>query len=129
MLGLAGIPLGLRFRFLDPAAHPPAGAVGPVVAGALDDLDAARRPAADAAVITYEWEGVPAATARGLADVAPVWPPAGALEVSQDRLAEKKACTALGIGTAGFRAVESRADLEDAVSALGLPAVLKTRRG
>jgi hypothetical protein len=34
MLGLAGIPLGLRFRFLDPGGTgPPAAAVGPVVEG------------------------------------------------------------------------------------------------
>src|SRR5262249_28361273 len=61
--------------------------------------------------------------------VAPVYPPPGALDVAQDRLVEKRALNALGVATAPFRAVDSTADLEAAASALGLPAVLKTRRG
>jgi 5-(carboxyamino)imidazole ribonucleotide synthase len=129
MLGLAGIPLGLSFRFLDPTPGAPAGAVGPVVTGALDDLAAAGEAAAGAAVVTYEWEGVPADTARHLGARAPVWPPPRALEVAQDRLAEKEACRALGIGTAPYRAVDTRADLDAAVRDIGLPAVCKTRRG
>jgi len=35
----------------------------------------------------------------------------------------------LGIATAPFTAVGARADLDDAIAQLGLPAVLKTRRG
>jgi 5-(carboxyamino)imidazole ribonucleotide synthase len=129
MLGLAGLPLGVRCRFLDPGAAPTARSVGPVVPGALDDLVAAEEAAAGATVITYEWEGVPAATARHLGPVAPVYPPARALEVAQDRLAEKQACTDLDIPTARFHPVDSRADLDRAVAGVGLPAVLKTRRG
>jgi 5-(carboxyamino)imidazole ribonucleotide synthase len=129
MLGLAGIPLGCTFAFLDPVAGAPAAAVGDLVVGTLDDIDAARRVAKDATVVTYEWEGVPAATARALEALAPVHPPARALDVSQDRIVEKEALGALGIATAPFRAVGSPADLHDAVTAVGLPAVLKTRRG
>jgi 5-(carboxyamino)imidazole ribonucleotide synthase len=125
MLGLAGIPLGCGFTFLDPADGAPASAVGPLFVGALDDLDAAQRAAKGASVITYEWEGVPAATASALEQVAPVFPPPRALDVSQDRLVEKNALRALGIETAPYRAVDDVAD----VHALGFPAVLKTRRG
>ena len=35
MLALAGIPLDVRFRFLDPVAGAPASAVGDLVVGAL----------------------------------------------------------------------------------------------
>ncbi len=129
MLALAGIPLGCSFAFLDPSEQAPAGAVGELVVGALDDVTAAERAAKDAAVVTYEWEGVPSSTARALEPLAPVWPPARALDVSQDRLVEKQALNDLGIETAPFRAVDSLAGLRDAVAALGLPAVLKTRRG
>ena len=52
-----------------------------------------------------------------------------ALDVSQDRVVEKQTLRALGIATAPFRAVDSLADLRRAVDAIGLPAVLKTRRG
>src|SRR5439155_257116 len=37
MLALAGYPLGLRFRFLDPARDAPAGQVGELFVGGLDD--------------------------------------------------------------------------------------------
>jgi 5-(carboxyamino)imidazole ribonucleotide synthase len=129
MLGRAGQPLGVRFRFLDPGSRPPAAQVGPVVTGALDDLDAATRAAEGATVITYEWEGVPATTARALESVAPVRPAPRALDVTQDRLAEKDTCRALGVGTAEYRAVDTRRALDTACADLGLPAVCKTRRG
>jgi 5-(carboxyamino)imidazole ribonucleotide synthase len=129
MLGLAGIPLGLSFGFLDPSSEAPAAAVGDLVVGGLDDVDAARRAAVGAAVVTYEWEGVPADTARALEPDVPVFPRARALEVSQDRLVEKDTFGSLGIPTAPYRAVADRPSLGTAVGELGLPAVLKTRRG
>jgi 5-(carboxyamino)imidazole ribonucleotide synthase len=133
MLGLAGIPLGLRFRFLDPVAGAPASAVGELVVGALGDEAALAATAKGAVAVTYEWEGVPAGAARFLADAdrdRPVRPGDRPLEVAQDRLTEKETCRALGIPTPPFAAVDSGADLHTAVAAVGgLPAVLKTRRG
>jgi len=129
MLALAGIPLGLRFRFLDPAPDACAGTVGELVTGELDDVDAARRVATGAAAVTYEWEGVPAATAHAAAKVAPLAPPAAALDVAQDRLAEKELFAQLGIATARFAAVDDRVSFARAVAEIGLPAVVKTRRG
>jgi len=129
MLGLAGIPLGLSFAFLDPSPEAPAAVVGDLVVGGLDDVDAARRAAKNATVVTYEWEGVPAETARALEGDTPVLPLPGALEVSQDRLVEKNAFRSLGIATAPYRAVDDRASLDTAIGELGMPAVLKTRRG
>jgi 5-(carboxyamino)imidazole ribonucleotide synthase len=130
MLALAGIALGLRFRFLDPSPDAAAGTVGPLVVGALGDEAALREATDAAAVVTYEWEGVPASAARFVAALErPVMPPPVALDVAQDRLREKELCRRLGIGTPGFVAVDDRADLERAVKELGFPAVLKTRRG
>jgi 5-(carboxyamino)imidazole ribonucleotide synthase len=129
MLGLAGLPLGCSFSFLDPAAGAPARMVGDLTVGELDDIGAAERAAKDAAVVTYEWEGVPAATARALEAHAPVFPLPRALDVSQDRLIEKQTLQSLGIATAPFRAVDSLAQLQAATEDLGYPAVLKTRQG
>src|SRR5213595_2946076 len=102
MLGLAGIPLGLRFRFLDPVEGAPAGAVGDLVVGPLGDEVALAEVARDAVAVTYEWEGVPADAARFLARDRPVRPGARSLEVAQDRLVEKETFRRLGIGTAAF---------------------------
>ncbi|MEX2254183.1 MAG: 5-(carboxyamino)imidazole ribonucleotide synthase [Acidimicrobiia bacterium] len=129
MLGLAGIPLGLRFRFLDPSPEATARAVGELVVGALADEDAARRTADTATVVTYEWEGVPAGTARAVMAEHEVRPGPRALEVAQDRLAEKQTFTRLGIGVAPYAAVDGPDDLAGALAAVGLPALLKTRRG
>ena len=59
MLGLAGLPLGLRFRFLDPSPDACAGEVGELVVGEYDDPDALDRLADGADVVTYEFENVP----------------------------------------------------------------------
>ncbi len=130
MLGLAGLPLGVRFRFLDPAPEAPAGALAPLVVGGLDDTDALAELSEGATVTTYEWEGMPAGGARFLvAQGRTVLPPPGALDVAQDRLAEKTLFRRLGISTARFAVVESREDLERAARDVGFPAILKTRRG
>jgi 5-(carboxyamino)imidazole ribonucleotide synthase len=130
MLALAGMPLGLGFRFLDPSPDATAGAVGLLVVGGLGDENALAHVAEGTTVVTYEWEGVPAAGARFVAATGRlVLPPPIALDVAQDRLREKELCRRLGIGTPEFAAVDDRADLERAVKELGLPAVLKTRRG
>jgi 5-(carboxyamino)imidazole ribonucleotide synthase len=130
MLALAGIPFGLRFRFLDPSPDATAGALGQLVVGDLGDKAALDRVTEGAAVVTYEWEGVPASGARfvGAAGTL-VLPPPVALDVAQDRLREKELCRRLGIGTPEFAPVDDRTDLDRAVKELGLPSVLKTRRG
>lgn len=129
MLGLAGIPLGLDFRFLDPSPDAPARALGPLVVGALDDEPALRKVVKGAGLATFEWEGVPADSARLVAETVPVMPSPVALEVAQDRLAEKEMFLRLGIPTAGFAKVEGLDELWGAIADVGLPAVLKTRRG
>ncbi|TVP42453.1 MAG: 5-(carboxyamino)imidazole ribonucleotide synthase [Gemmatimonadales bacterium] len=129
MLGLAGIPLGLRFRFLDPGGDgSPAAAVGEVVEGAWDDPAALERFGAGLDVVTWEFENVSAEVVRGLAERVPVHPSPEALEAAQDRWVEKQTFQRLGIPIAPSRPVSSREELDAAVAALGLPAVLKTRR-
>lgn len=129
MLALAGIPLGLRFRFLEAKSPSPVDGLGEVIRGDYADLDAVRRFGDGVALVTYEFENVPVASARALgAEGVKVFPPPPALEMSQDRLREKEGFDRLGIPTAPWRTVDSRDDLERAVAEVGLPAVLKTRR-
>jgi 5-(carboxyamino)imidazole ribonucleotide synthase len=129
MLALAGLPLGLAFRFLDPSPAAPAGPLGVLHTGPLDDADAVRAVAAGADVVTYEWEGVAAPAARAAEALAPLRPGARPLEIAQDRAAEKATFERLGIAVAAFETVNDRDDLERAVAAIGLPALVKTRHG
>ena len=128
MIALAGYPLGLRFRFYDPSADAPAGQLAPIVHASYDDHEALARFADEVALITYEFENVPVEAVRFLEARTPVFPGSAALEVAQDRLNEKRFFAEMGIPTAPYAAIESAAELIEALHHIGLPAVLKTRR-
>jgi len=128
MLALAGYPLALQFRFLDASPDSPGGQVAPIVTGAFDDPQSLERLAAGVDLVTYEFENVPVAALQKVSQTHAVWPPVDALRVSQDRLLEKQLFEKLKIPTPPYRAIDSLADLEVAVKAVGLPCVLKTRR-
>ncbi|MDZ7343425.1 MAG: 5-(carboxyamino)imidazole ribonucleotide synthase [candidate division KSB1 bacterium] len=128
MLALAGYPLGLRFRFLDPSPEAAAGQVAEHIAGSYDDHAILERFAEGLEVVTYEFENVPLTTAQFLSRRVAVYPPVEALEVAQDRLLEKNFLQTLGIPTAAFVPIDTATDLQKGVEEIGLPAVLKTRR-
>jgi 5-(carboxyamino)imidazole ribonucleotide synthase len=128
MLALAGYPLGLHFRFLDPSPEAPVGRIAQRVTADYTDQAALEKFASGLELVTYEFENVPVEAARFLAERVPVYPPPAALETAQDRLAEKDLFRKLGIATTEFAPVSNPAELEAAVKTLGLPAVLKTSR-
>ena len=128
MMALAGYPLGLRLRFLDPAIDAPAGQVAEHIVGEYDDHGALEWFAQGVDAVTYEFENVPVEAARYLAERVPVFPPPEALSVSQDRVVEKSFFRDLGILTAPFAPVNSWEDLETRLREMGTPAVLKTCR-
>jgi 5-(carboxyamino)imidazole ribonucleotide synthase len=128
MLALAGYPLGLHFRFLDPSPEAPVGRIATRITAQFTDRSALKKFAAGLELVTYEFENVPVETARFLAERVPVLPPPAALEAAQDRLNEKRLFQRLGIATTEFAAVAGREALEGAVQQIGLPAILKTCR-
>lgn len=129
MLALAGAPLGVRCRVLDPSPECSAGQVTEQVVGGYKDPRALERLADGADVVTYEWENVPVASASAFDGRLPVHPSCKALETAQDRLRERELFERLGIATPTWRAVDRREDLAAAVEAVGTPALLKARRG
>jgi len=127
MLALAGIPLNMRFTFLDPAVDACAAALGAHICAAYDDRQALRRLAETVDFITFEFENVPPESVDFLAQFVPVFPSGEALRVARDRLLEKSLFQELAIPVPTFANVLSQEDLEAAVLSVGLPAVLKTR--
>src|SRR2546428_3188574 len=97
MLALAGYPLGLHFRFLDPSPEAPVGRIATRITAQFTDRSALKKFAAGLELVTYEFENVPVETARFLAESVPVLPPSAALEAAQDRLNEKRLFQKLGI--------------------------------
>lgn len=128
MLVLAGAPLGVRFRVLDPSADACAGQVAPLVVAEYSDEAALARFVDSVDVVTFDFENVPARAADAVAARVPVFPNPGALSVAQDRLAEKRLFNEIGLATPDFAPVDSRADLDTALAAIGVPSILKTRR-
>ena len=128
MLVLAGYPLGLEFLVLDPAPDACAGQMCELIQADYDDESALRRLARETDVVTFEFENVPDKSIHILSEQHPVFPPPAALGVAQDRLKEKNLFRELEIPTPGFRAINSRKDLDKAAAELGLPLVVKTRR-
>jgi len=128
MLALAGYPLGLHFRFLDPSPEAPVGRIAQRVTADYTDHASLERFSNGLELVTYEFENVPVEAAKFLAERVPVYPPPAALEAAQDRLAEKTLFRRLSIGTTDFVPIAKPEEFEAAVKQLGLPAVLKTCR-
>jgi 5-(carboxyamino)imidazole ribonucleotide synthase len=128
MLALAGAPLGIALRCLDPSPDACAGDVCELIVGAYDDPEALARLAHGAACVTFEFENVPAAALGALREKAHVRPGPNSLTISQDRLWEKQLFGRVGVPCAAFGDIETRSGLEDALARTGLPAVIKTKR-
>ena len=129
MLSVAASRLGLRTHIFEPGANPPAADVAhSVTTASYDDTDALCAFAASVDVITYEFENIPTAALDILEKHRPIRPGRTALATSQDRLVEKEFLKGLGLRVAPFANVESAADLDAALTDIGSPAILKTRR-
>jgi len=129
MTALAAARLGIHCHIYCPDPDSPSFLVSDEQTCApYDDLEALARFADSVDVVTFEFENVPAASLKVLAEHVPVRPNRSVLETSQERVAEKSFFNGLGIETAPWRAVASRAELDRAVAEIGLPAVLKTCR-
>jgi 5-(carboxyamino)imidazole ribonucleotide synthase len=129
MLAMAAARLGLRCQVFSPDPESPAfDVVLNAACAEYADVEALELFANDVDVITYEFENVPSAAAMILAARRPLLPNRKILETTQDRLAEKDFVKRLGIGTADYADVSSPATLRAAISRIGLPAVIKTRR-
>lgn len=127
MFCVAARTLGYRVIVLDPDAGSPAGNIADehIKADYLDesalDLLASRCDA-----VTTEFENVPAASLRYLAKTTQVSPSADALEVAQNRHREKQFALEAGLNPAPYYFIQSEADIDPALAAIGVPAILKS---
>jgi len=129
MLALAAARLSYRCVILEPEAGCPAGQVAErQIVAAYDDPEALAELAGCCDVVTYEFENVPVGAAERLSAMGSLFPPATALAVSQDRVAEKAFLNRIGISTAPFMAVDSEDQLRQGLARFDGSGVLKTRR-
>ena len=130
----AAIALGQTLRVLAVSADEPAAQVSPaVVLGSHTDLDALRRAADGASVLTFDHEHVPTELLQTLIDEGVnVAPPPSALVHAQDKLVMRRKLAELGAPVPRFLQISGPADLDalDAFAAqIGGPLVVKAARG
>lgn len=128
MLALAAVPLGVTVKVVDGVADACAGQVAPLLVTPWTDAAKLQEFATQVDAVTFDFENVPAETARLFAQHTSVCPAPEALAVSQDRVTEKTYFNQCGIPTARFAPVATRAELDTALARIGVPAILKTRR-
>lgn len=127
----AAIALGQTLRVLATDPQEPAAQVTPdVVLGSHTDLDALRRAAAGATVLTFDHEHVPTEMLETLqAEGVNVAPPPQALVHAQDKLVMRRRLDAMGAPIPRYTAVGSVEDVVAFSAEVGGPVVLKTIRG
>ncbi|MEM6389782.1 MAG: 5-(carboxyamino)imidazole ribonucleotide synthase [Pseudomonadota bacterium] len=126
MLAAAAARLGYRCHIFEPGAAPAAEIAVAWTQAEYTDTEALIRFAEGCDVVTFEFENIPADALDALTTHAPLYPSRRALEVSQDRLVEKRFLSDLGLRTAPFASTED--GLDTAAKEVGLPGILKTRR-
>ncbi|WKG06478.1 5-(carboxyamino)imidazole ribonucleotide synthase [Mycolicibacterium sp. HK-90] len=127
----AAIALGQTLRVLAAGPDESAAQVTPdVVIGSHTDLDALRRAATGASVLTFDHEHVPTEHLdRLVAEGVTVSPPPQALVHAQDKLLMRRKLQSLGAPVPRFAEITSVEDVEAFVRQIDGPVVIKTVRG
>jgi len=126
---LSARTMGYRVWVLDPDPHSPAGSLADrhLCAG-FEDAEALRELAAHAAVVTCEFENVPAASAEWLAAHALLRPGPQALAIAQDRIDEKRFLEQADVAVARWLPIEDLGAVREVPPEWPFPAILKTAR-
>lgn len=128
MLSLAAARLGYRCHIYSDHSGPAFDVCAERTLGEFHDIARIEAFARAVDVVTYEFENVPLAAAAAAERIRPVRPAPLALKVAQDRYDEKTFIGGLGLPVAPCARIDGAGDLEAAARAVGLPAIMKTRR-
>ena len=127
----AAIPLGQTLRVLAESPGDPAAQVSPdVVIGSHTDLEALRRVADGATVLTFDHEHVPSELLEKLvAEGVNVAPGPRALIHAQDKLVMRRRLEALRVPVPRYAEIRSVDELDDFARRIAGPVVVKAIRG
>ena len=121
--------MGYRVVVLEPDPDSPAGQLAEEhIIAPYDDPNALALLARKCDVITTEFENIPAQVLNKLAETVSVYPPANAVEIAQDRIAEKAFIQTCGLLPVPYGVIRTRSDIAEAVKAVTFPAILKTAK-
>lgn len=127
MFAVAAHRMGYRVAVItDTHECPAARHADRLYVGSYDDPVFLAEAAEGLAVVTFEFENVPAAAGEALKAAVPVRPHPEVLFTTQSREREKAFLVERGIPCGRHAVVRTEEDLQQAVKNIGLPAVLKT---
>lgn len=127
MFCVAARTMGYQLVVLDPDPESPAGKIADLhIKADYADQAALDVLAGKCDVVTTEFENVPAASMRYLAQKTAVYPSADALEIAQNRNTEKQFATRAGLKPAPYFSILSESDITAAIEKIGVPAILKS---
>ncbi len=128
MLSGAAADIGVRTEVYAPgqALDRPVG--DRLATGDLADIEALAAFCDGVDVLTFETENIDLDAVEAVADRVVVRPSIEAVRIAQDRLREKRFAASAGAATAAFASIDTAEDVTAAVAAVGLPAIIKTRR-
>ena len=130
MTAMAARTMGYRVRVMDPEPSCPASFVAnETIVGRWDDVDAARRLARGADVVTLEIEQIGVDALHAVAAIAPLRPGVEPVRIIQDKTLQKTWLAENGFPVGPFRVVRSQEELREAVPELGGCVFLKVGRG
>ena len=126
MFALAAAEMGYSVWVFDPNEHSPAGEVSSRhIRAEYDDYDALEEFGRGCAVVTTEFENIPASTLKFLQEFCLVCPNPDAVYVAQNRIREKTFVNDLGIPTSKFIDVTQENDLDNS-GHMRWPCIIKT---
>lgn len=126
LLALVAKQFGYSVAILEPEQQCPASKVADWhICRPYDDQEGLQRLASLAAVVTTEFENIPAVALEFLATKIPVYPNAASIMIAQNRLKEKEFFRSCGLNTAPYIAINSLNDCQSVPQDL-FPGILKT---
>ena len=126
MLATVAKQFGYNVAILEPDLNCPAARLADRhIATSYTDPDGLHQLAELCAVVTTEFENVPATSIEQIAQITAVYPTAKAIKIAQNRIAEKNFFQQVGLKTAQFAAINSLDDCNSVPEEL-FPAILKT---
>ncbi|WP_174497691.1 5-(carboxyamino)imidazole ribonucleotide synthase [Salirhabdus euzebyi] len=130
MMAIAAKEMGYKIAVLDPTKNSPTGQIADMeVVAPFHDLDAAKRLAETSDIITYEFENIDVGVLAWLEDHAYLPQGSELIRTTQDRAYEKEAIEKSNAKVVPYYLVNTLEDLTKATQIIGIPSVLKTRRG
>lgn len=130
MMALSAREMGYKIAVLDPTPNSPCGQVADYeITAEYSDIEAIKQLAEVSDVITYEFENIDVEALEYLVENSYLPQGSELLKLTRNRLTEKTSIQNLGIQVAPFQLVENEIQFFEAISLIGLPAVLKTTTG